>query len=67
MKHYFLIPLLFFFGSVHSQINEDFTDGDFTNSPIWTGTNLDYIVNNGNQLQVSNTLGDTSYLATPHG
>ena len=67
MKNYFLIPFLLFFGSVHSQINEDFTDGDFTNNPIWVGTNTDFIVNTLEQLQVNNTLGDTSYLATPHG
>jgi hypothetical protein len=67
LKHYFLIPFLFFFGSVHSQINEDFTDGDFTNNPIWVGTNTDFIVNTLEQLQVNNTLGDTSYLTTPHG
>lgn len=67
MKHYLLVPLLFFFGSVHSQINEDFTDGDFTNNPIWVGTNTDFIVNTLEQLQVNNTLGDTSYLTTPHG
>ena len=67
MKHYFLIPFLLFFGSVHSQINEDFTDGDFINNPIWVGTNTDFIVNTLEQLQVNNTLGDTSYLTTPHG
>ena len=67
MKHYFLIPFLLFFGSVHSQINEDFTDGDFINNPIWVGTNTDFIVNTFEQLQVNNTLGDTSYLTTPHG
>ena len=67
MKNYFLVPLLFFFGSVHSQINEDFTDGDFTNNPIWVGTNTDFIINTLEQLQVNNTLGDTSYLTTPHG
>ena len=67
MKNYFLVPLLLFFGSVHSQINEDFTDGDFTNNPIWVGTNTDFIVNTLEQLQVNNTLGDTSYLTTPHG
>jgi hypothetical protein len=67
LKNYFLIPFLLFFGSVHSQINEDFTDGDFTNNPIWVGTNTDFIINTLEQLQVNNTLGDTSYLATPHG
>ena len=67
MKNYFLVPLLFFFGSVHSQINEDFTDGDFINNPIWVGTNTDFIVNTLEQLQVNNTLDDTSYLTTPHG
>ena len=67
MKHYLLVLLLFFFGSVHSQINEDFTDGDFINNPIWVGTNTDFIVNTLEQLQVNNTFGDTSYLTTPHG
>jgi hypothetical protein len=67
LKNYFLVLLLLFFGSVHSQINEDFTDGDFINNPIWVGTNTDFIVNTLQQLQVNNTLGDTSYLTTPHG
>ncbi len=66
MKHYFLIPLLFFFGSVHSQINEDFTDGDFSTNPTWNGTTADYIINSSIQLQLNNTIAATSYLSTPH-
>ena len=66
MKHYFLIPFLLFFGSVHSQINEDFTDGDFSTNPTWNGTTADYIINSSIQLQLNNTIAATSYLSTPH-
>jgi len=49
------------------QIIEDFSDGDFTNAPTWSGTDAEYIVNASNQLQLNNTGADISYLSTPHG
>lgn len=65
---YFLIFVLFLTGSpLFSQINDDFSDGDFSNSPAWAGTNADFIVNASFELQLNNSVASTSYLATPHG
>lgn len=65
---YFLIFVLFLTGSpLFSQINDDFSDGDFSNSPVWAGTNADFIVNASFELQLNNSVASTSYLATPHG
>ena len=68
MKTGFL--LLLFLAQAHysrSQLTEQFSDGNFTANPAWTGTNATFIVNAGNELQTSNTIAATSYLTTPHG
>ena len=66
MRHFlfgvFILTQLVCFG----QISDDFSDGDFTNNPVWTGTDADYIVNGSNQLQLDNVGAATSYLSTPH-
>jgi len=65
---YFLIFVLFLTNSpLFSQINDDFSDGDFTNSPVWSGTDIDFIVNGSFELQLNNTIASTSYLSIPHG
>lgn len=45
---------------------DDFSDGDFTNNPVWNGDALLYTVNGSLELQ-TNDLGNanTSYLSTP--
>ena len=48
------------------QIIETFSDGNFTTSPTWAGTDADYIVNASNQLQLNSVAAGTSYLSTPH-
>lgn len=48
-----------------AQITESFSDGDFTNTPSWSGDNGEYIVNAGFQLQLNATVADTSYLSFP--
>lgn len=58
--------LLVGFGT-SAQVSDQFTDGDFTSSPIWSGTNADFIVNPGGELQINNTVAATSYLSLPHG
>ena len=59
----FFVGLLAGFG----QFTDDFTDGDFTNSPIWSGTASSFFINDSNQLQSngSQTVADTLYLTSP--
>lgn len=67
MKTGFLLLLLFLTGNSWAQLTDDFSDGNFTTNPVWSGTNADFIVNAGNELQINNTIAATSYLSTPHG
>jgi hypothetical protein len=61
-----LLLLLIGFGA-KAQVSDQFTDGDFTSTPTWSGTNADFIVNAGGELQINNTVAATSYLSLPHG
>ncbi len=67
MKTGFLLLLLSIAVHSWSQLTDDFTDGDFTTNPVWSGSPADFIVNAGNELQINNTIAATSYLSTPHG
>lgn len=49
-----------------SQMSDDFSDGDFTSNPTWSGTTADYVVNATQQLQLNATVAGTSYIYTPH-
>ena len=49
---------------VAAQVNDDFTDGDFTQNPSWTGTSETFIVNTALQLQLSDTAAGVSWLST---
>ncbi len=50
-----------------SQLNDNFTDGDFSANPVWTGNTADWIVNPAFQLQSNNTtLNSAFYLSTPN-
>lgn len=49
-----------------AQLLEDFSDGDFSSNPSWTGTTNDFIINSSQQLQTNSPIAATSYLATPH-
>ena len=54
-------PLLGF-----SQVTDNFSDGDFTTNPSWTGDGAEFIVNGTQQLQLNNTITGASYLSTPN-
>jgi hypothetical protein len=63
----FLVVFLFFLTAKFSaQVVDDFSDGDFTNNPTWSGTLADFIVNSSQQLQLNNSVAATSFLTTPH-
>ena len=66
MKTLFIVLALLFPLLSWNQVTDDFSDGDFTANPVWSGTNSTYIVNAGQELQLSNTVAASSYLSTPH-
>ena len=50
-----------------AQFIDDFTDGDFTTNPAWSGQDTFFIVNGTNQLQSNGpTATDEIYLSTPN-
>lgn len=63
------LPLIIFiFSSIISfaQLNEDFSDGNFTINPAWTGDVSQFRVNASKQLQLSSTGANVSSLSTPN-
>jgi hypothetical protein len=70
LKHLYFLTLIINFllacisFNASAQIDEKFTDGDFTSNPSWTGDAVDYVINS-NQLQSNSTIvNDTFYLST---
>lgn len=47
-----------------SQVWDDFSDGDFTNNPVWMGTDTCFLINSSGQLQSTATIAGEAYLAT---
>jgi len=56
----FFVPVLCF-----GQVNENFSDGNYTDNPVWSGTTSNFTVNSSFQLQSQATAASTSYLFTP--
>jgi len=56
----------FLFASVSAQVTDDFSDGDFTNNPTWSGDAAKFVVNGSFELQSngSPSAGDTLELST---
>jgi hypothetical protein len=61
-----LLVYLCVFNLAFSQVTDDFSDGDFSNNPTWSGTTGDFIVNGVQQLQLNSTIAGISALTIPH-
>jgi hypothetical protein len=61
-----LISFIFICVNTFAQVVDNFSDGDFTTNPTWSGTTADFIVNGSQQLQLNNTVAATSYLTITH-
>ena len=60
------ILFLLLSAKLSAQVVEDFSDGDFTTNPTWSGTTADFIINTSQQLQLNNMVAATSQLTTTH-
>jgi hypothetical protein len=63
MKHLFFF-LLWFPVLVFAQVSDDFSDGNFTENPVWTGDQNKFIINDNFQLQLLDTAAGTAQLST---
>ena len=67
MNYIKIFLVLFFNWSIlFAQVNEQFTDGDFTTNPVWSpSVSNDFVIASG-QLQSNNTVASSSfYISTP--
>lgn len=64
MAHKYFYLLLLISNLLYGQVNEDFSDGDFTNNPKWSGDATHFEVNSSGQLHLKSSGSDTSYLST---
>jgi hypothetical protein len=64
MKHALTLFFGFFATLATAQVTDNFSDGDFTASPAWSGDATEFIVNASQQLQLNNSVAGASYLST---
>lgn len=64
IKYVFIWVFLFISFALNAQLNDDFSDDDFTQNPTWLGETAKFKVNSSQQLQLQNTGVDTAYLST---
>jgi len=61
------LMIFFLSNRLNAQLMDDFSDGDFSNNPEWTGSIPDFIVNSFSQLQSNNTNANGSFfISTPN-
>lgn len=65
LRYSLIVSLLVSWVAIFAQVQDNFTDGDFTQNPIWGGNTSVFEVNSSNQLHLISTGSDTSYLSTP--
>lgn len=56
---FLLLPIYLF-----AQFTDDFSDGDFTNNPVWSGEGTKFKINTADQLQLNDVIADTAYIST---
>jgi hypothetical protein len=65
MKQIFLLLILSIFHQLSAQFTDNFSDGNFSSNPTWTGETDKFIVNGLNQLQLfAPAVTDDAYLST---
>ena len=65
MKHFTFLFFLVVAGMANAQLTDDFSDGEFSSNPAWTGETSKFIVNGSNQLQLfAPAVTDDAYLST---
>ncbi|MFL5765062.1 MAG: lamin tail domain-containing protein [Bacteroidia bacterium] len=64
MKRILTILFSFFSLLAGAQVTDNFSDGDFTASPAWSGDGTEFIINASQQLQLNNSVAGASYLST---
>ena len=68
MKKLSLLAFILLFKVGLSQLNEEFSDGNYTFQPNWIGTDTKFIINTSYQLQLKSkdTLASSAHLVTAH-
>ncbi len=51
--------------NVYGQLNDNFSDNDFTNNPAWNGDNSKFIINTGKLKLQAPAVSESAYLSTP--
>ena len=64
MKHFLLLAFLPFLGFGQDTLWDDFSDGNFSQNPIWQGDDSLFTVNTNNELQLNANNSGHSFLAT---
>jgi hypothetical protein len=64
MRYFCFVAFIVVSCFANAQFQDDFSDGNLTQNPIWNGDTSEFKINNSNQLQLDGTGSDTSYIAT---
>ncbi len=59
-----MVGLLLIGITIHAQVQEDFSDGDFTSNPVWLGVDTVWQINSGMLQSYSHTANSAFVLAT---
>lgn len=66
MRTIVIFLLLFSPIFIFSQVEDQFTDGNFTLKPNWIGTDTKFEINTSFQLRTKDTIADTAFLSVKH-